>query len=46
MANMILTSGIDYGVVPIDNYDQPLQPYDWPDYPEWVWWTDEGGYDD
>lgn len=43
---MILTSGIDYCVVPIDNYDQRLQPYDWVDYPEWVWWNDEGGYDD
>lgn len=46
MGNMILVDGTDFNVVVIDNYDQPLQPYDWVDYPEWIWYNDDGGYDD
>jgi hypothetical protein len=36
----------DQTVVPIENYDVLVEPPDWVQYPEWIWYNDEGGYDD
>lgn len=33
-------------VIPLPNEDQPMEPSDWVNYPEWIWYNDEGGYDD
>lgn len=36
----------DQSVVPIENYDELMMPIDWVSYPEWIWYNDDGGYDD
>jgi hypothetical protein len=36
----------EQSVVPIENFDVLMEPIGWIEYPEWIWYNDDGGYDD